>query len=128
VRELFQQLHGTARLMAGLLYGSGLRLMECVRLRVKDVDFGYARITVRDAEGGKDQVTMGCGEECGSRGWPDKTSDVSHPVTFVCEALARAWLRHPNCARASRPQRRQHDHAYTHVLNKPGIGVRSWLD
>jgi integrase len=33
------------RLMAGLLYGSGLRLMECVRLRVKDVDFGYARIT-----------------------------------------------------------------------------------
>jgi integrase len=33
------------RLMAGLLYGSGLRLMACVRLRVKDVDFGYARIT-----------------------------------------------------------------------------------
>jgi integron integrase len=44
--------------MAGLLYGSGLRLMECVRLRVKDVDFGYARITVRDAKGGKDRVTM----------------------------------------------------------------------
>jgi integron integrase len=45
-------------LMAGLLYGSGLRLMECVRLRVKDVDFGYARITVRDGKGGKDRVTM----------------------------------------------------------------------
>jgi integron integrase len=44
--------------MAGLLYGSGLRLMECVRLRVKDIDFGYARITVRDAKGGKDRVTM----------------------------------------------------------------------
>src|SRR5437588_12072695 len=45
VHKLFSHLRGTARLMAGLLYGSGLRLMECVRLRVKDVDFGYARIT-----------------------------------------------------------------------------------
>jgi integron integrase len=58
VHKIFAHLHGTARLMAGLLYGSGLRLMECVRLRVKDVDFGYARITVRDAKGGKDRVTM----------------------------------------------------------------------
>ena len=39
VRKIFAHLHGTHRLMAGLLYGSGLRLMECVRLRVKDVDF-----------------------------------------------------------------------------------------
>jgi len=41
VHKIFSHLHGTPRLMAGLLYGSGLRLMECVRLRVKDVDFGY---------------------------------------------------------------------------------------
>jgi integron integrase len=58
VHKIFAHLHGTARLMAGLLYGSGLRLMECVRLRVKDVDFGYAGITVRDGKGGKDRVTM----------------------------------------------------------------------
>jgi integron integrase len=58
VHKLFAQLHGTHRLMAGLLYGSGFRLMECVRLRVKDVDFGYARITVRDGKGAKDRVTM----------------------------------------------------------------------
>src|SRR5471032_166227 len=45
VHKLFSHLQGTPRLMAGLLYGSGLRLMECVRLRVKDVDFGYAKIT-----------------------------------------------------------------------------------
>ncbi len=51
VHKIFAHLHGTPRLMAGLLYGSGLRLMECVRLRVKDVDFGYARITVRDGKG-----------------------------------------------------------------------------
>lgn len=58
VRKIFAHLEGTSRLMAGLLYGSGLRLMECVRLRVKDVDFGYARIVVRDGKGAKDRVTM----------------------------------------------------------------------
>ena len=58
VHKIFAHLHGTPRLMAGLLYGSGLRLMECVRLRVKDVDFGYARIVVRDGKGAKDRVTM----------------------------------------------------------------------
>src|SRR5437773_5502938 len=57
VHKVFAHLHGTPRLMAGLLYGSGLRLMECVRLRVKDVDFGYARITVRDGKGAKDRLT-----------------------------------------------------------------------
>ncbi len=58
VKEIFAHLHGTPKLMAGLLYGSGLRLMECVRLRVKDIDFALAQITVRDAKGGKDRVTM----------------------------------------------------------------------
>src|SRR6202163_846778 len=58
VHRVFGYLHGSPRLMAGLLYGSGLRLMECVRLRVKDIDFGYARITVRDGKGAKDRVTM----------------------------------------------------------------------
>jgi len=58
VHKIFAHLHGMHRLMAGLLYGSGLRLMECVRLRVKDIDFGYLRITVRDGKGAKDRVTM----------------------------------------------------------------------
>jgi integron integrase len=58
VRKFFAELHGTTKIMAGLLYGSGLRLMECVRLRVKDVDLGYLTITVRDAKGGRDRVTM----------------------------------------------------------------------
>ena len=47
-RAVLAQLKGDYRLMAELLYGSGLRLMECLRLRVKDIDFGYNRITVRD--------------------------------------------------------------------------------
>ena len=58
VKQIFAYLHGVPKLMAGLLYGSGLRLMECVRLRVKDVDFALAQINVRDAKGGKDRLTM----------------------------------------------------------------------
>ena len=44
--------------MASLLYGAGLRLMECLKLRVKDVDFEYRQILVRDGKGAKDRVTM----------------------------------------------------------------------
>jgi integron integrase len=44
--------------MAGVMYGSGLRLMECVRLRVKDIDFARHQIMVRDGKGQKDRVTM----------------------------------------------------------------------
>src|SRR5690606_13541058 len=51
-------LTGSYRLMTGWLYGSALRLMECVRLRVKDVDFARHQIMVRDGKGQKDRVTM----------------------------------------------------------------------
>ena len=44
--------------MANLLYGAGLRLMECLRLRVQDIDFASNQITVRDGKGNKDRVTM----------------------------------------------------------------------
>jgi integron integrase len=57
-RAVLARLNGTARLMAHLLYGSGLRLMECVRLRIKDVDLGYLQITVRDGKGGRERITM----------------------------------------------------------------------
>jgi integron integrase len=55
--KIISQLQGTHKLMTQLLYGSGLRLMECVRLRIKDVDFEYKTITVRDGKGEKDRVT-----------------------------------------------------------------------
>ena len=58
VDRLFEHLHGSHWLMAGLLYGSGLRLMECIRLRVKDIDFERGEIVVRDGKGGKDRITM----------------------------------------------------------------------
>ena len=57
-RHVLAHLDGRHWLMASLLYGAGLRLMECVRLRVKDVDFEYRQITVRDGKGSKDRVTM----------------------------------------------------------------------
>jgi len=56
--KVLNRLKGDYRLMAELLYGSGLRLMECLRLRVKDIDFGYGHITVRDGKGLRDRVTV----------------------------------------------------------------------
>ncbi len=58
VAAVLRELHGVPRLMASLLYGSGLRLLECCRLRLKDVDFDRGEITVRDGKGQKDRVTM----------------------------------------------------------------------
>ncbi len=58
VQNILANLDGTYWIMAHLLYGAGLRLMECVRLRVKDVDFEMNQITVRDGKGKKDRVTM----------------------------------------------------------------------
>src|SRR5262249_986706 len=51
-------LKGDYRLMTELLYGAGLRLMECVRLRVKDIDFGYGHIMVLDGKGLRDRITI----------------------------------------------------------------------
>ncbi len=56
VRRLFQYMDGACWLPTCLLYGSGLRLMECLRLRVKDLDFDHRAITVRSGKGGKDRI------------------------------------------------------------------------
>ena len=58
VQRLLAQLEGRPWLMASLLYGSGLRLLEMLRLRVKDMDFDRAEIIVRDGKGAKDRRTM----------------------------------------------------------------------
>jgi integron integrase len=58
VRAVISKLDGTPRLMATLLYGAGLRLLECVRLRVQDLDFAMNQIIVRDGKGAKDRVTV----------------------------------------------------------------------
>jgi len=58
VHDLLATLDGVSWIMATMLYGSGLRLMECLRLRVKDVDFGRGEVLVREGKGDKDRVTM----------------------------------------------------------------------
>lgn len=58
VHALLSRLQGVNWLMASLLYGAGLRLMECVRLRIKDVDLGRKEILVRDGKGSKDRITL----------------------------------------------------------------------
>jgi len=58
VQRLLAQLDGRAWLLASLLYGTGMRLMECLRLRVKDIDFARNEVTVRNGKGGKDRRTV----------------------------------------------------------------------
>ena len=58
INSVLASLDGTKGLIAQLLYGTGMRLMECIRLRVKDVDFERREILVRDGKGGKDRVTV----------------------------------------------------------------------
>ena len=58
VMLFLDQLRGTSRLVASLLYGSGLRLLECLRLRAQDVDFNRSELKVRDGKGAKDRITM----------------------------------------------------------------------
>ena len=58
VKHLLAQMDGRPWLLASLLYGTGMRLMECLRLRIKDVDFDRHEITVREGKGGRDRHTM----------------------------------------------------------------------
>jgi site-specific recombinase XerD len=84
VARLLTQMQGETALIAQLLYGTGMRLMEGMRLRIKDVDFDRQVIIVRDAKGGKDRVVM--------------------PAPLLCHPFAAGGHRHPNGARATRSQ------------------------
>lgn len=58
IQAILSRLTGTHHLIASLLYGTGMRIMECLRLRVQDVDFKRREILIRDGKGAKDRVTM----------------------------------------------------------------------
>ena len=58
VAEVLRHLSGENLIAATLMYGAGLRLLECLTLRIKDIDFGYRQITVREGKGNKDRVTV----------------------------------------------------------------------
>jgi len=103
-RRLIGAMSGMHQLMAGLLYGSGMRLMECIRLRVQDVDFDYHQIVVRDAKGNKDRVVPlpqrfvpALREQLAeARRLHDKDRELGYGEVYLPDALARKW---PNAAR-----------------------------
>lgn len=82
VRAVLQRLDGVESLVVGLLYGSGLRLMEALRLRVKDLDFNRRELTVRDGKGGKDRRTL----------LPDRVADQLHSHLQTVRAMHRKDL------------------------------------
>ncbi len=143
-QRLLSQLEGTKWLMASLLYGAGLRLRECLKLRVKDVEFEYRQLIVRDGKGAKDRVTM----------LPDAVIASLKEHLIRVKALhekdvAAGIVKHVSChtlrhSFATHLLENGYDirtvqellgHSsvettmiYTHVMNKGGRGVRSPLD
>jgi integron integrase len=104
VAALLAEMNGETWLMASLLYGAGLRLMECVRLRVQDVDFVRREITVRRGKGGKDRRTMLPamvvdalqGQLAEARRTHERDLAAGFGAVWLPDALARKY---PNAAR-----------------------------
>jgi integron integrase len=99
VKRVLSRLAGTPKLIATLLYGTGMRLLECLRLRVKDLDFARNQIVVRDAKGQKDRLVpfpMVVRPSlvtwlAGVRRWYDADRASDLPGTYLPDALARKF-------------------------------------
>ena len=131
VLAVLAQLDGTCGLMASLLYGSGLRLMEVHRLRVKDVVIERGEIIVRDAKGGKDRVTVlpaavvpPLREHLAKLFTRfEHQRRLNEPGVWLPTAIARKY---PNAAASWGDVRTTM--IYTHVTGKGAMGVKSPLD
>jgi len=101
IHAVLSRLSGTHWLVASLLYGTGMRLMECLRLRVKDIDFSRSEILVRDGKGFKDRVTMLPAtvarplqeQLCGVRALHERDLADGGGEVFLPYALARKYPR-----------------------------------
>jgi site-specific recombinase XerD len=124
VAAVLAGLRGTYWLVGALLYGSGLRLMECLRLRAKDVDLSARQLTIRGGKGDKDRVTVLAATAIGAleqhlarrreqhRQELARGSGAVHlpeALHRICDSLASARPRHSYHPRADGAQRRQHD-------------------
>ncbi len=109
VRALLSHLSGTHELMAKLMYGAGLRLIECVRLRIKDIDFGRKRIHVVMGKGAKDRCTvLPRSIEDDLKSHIERVKELHHKDleqgyghTYIPEALSRKY---PNASRETKWQ------------------------
>jgi site-specific recombinase XerD len=104
-------------LIVGLLYGTGMRLLECVRLRIKEVDFGYSQITVRDGKGQKDRVVP----------LPQRCKQaLEEQIRFVTKLhgddQALGYGFHSRCAGAQVTQRSQGDRLAVSVSVREAVG------
>jgi integron integrase len=101
VRAVLEELRGRYRLMAGLMYGTGVRLSECLGLRLKDLDFDLAQITVRDGKGKKDRYAV----------FPERTQPQVRRQVARVEDLHRAdrqagggWVSLPGALHRKMPE------------------------
>jgi site-specific recombinase XerD len=139
VRDLLAHMSGPAGLIAALLYGTGMRLLEGLRLRVKDVDVERREVLVRDGKGGKDRVTVLPENLILPLQEQIAAASALHDRDLA-EGFGRVWLpnalavKYPNADRARGWQwvfpsgTLSTTMIYTHVLNRGGRGVRSPLD
>jgi len=122
VTRLMDNVHGVNGLVTRMLYGTGMRKMECLRLRVQDIDFNYRQITVRSGKGDKDRVTVlpDSLEEPlikqldNARHIHNKDLEDGYDIRTVQELLGHKDVKTTRI--------------YNHVLNKGGRGVCSPLD
>lgn len=111
VQRLLAAIEGKNALMAKLLYGSGLRLMECIRLRVQDVDFGQNLIFVRGGKGGKDRTTImprNLRDDLLSqieavKSFHHRELEAGFGEVYIPEALVHNGQRYPQPAKPPRP-------------------------
>jgi site-specific recombinase XerD len=109
VTQVINHLTGPYQLMAQLMYGSGLRLMECVRLRVKDIEFGQHQLIVRAA-----QLTKPVSCHTFRHSFATHLLEAGYDIRTIQELLGHKSV--------------ETTMIYTHVLNRGGLAVRSPLD
>jgi len=126
-QQVLRAMLGTTRLMASLMYGSGMRVMECCTLRLKDVDLSRGEIVIRSGKGPRDRVTMLPqrilptlrGVDCGARGADREAGDESFLPAQLLDAPAGIGVGHSHHPGIAGAQRRADDDD-VHARAEPG--------